>query len=57
MLGITADGNYVLGVPGIMDPQEKYMAVMFGFPNFKYAEEESGCQPYGYWYRVLQHEA
>lgn len=56
MLGITEEGNYVLGVPGIMDPQEKYMAVMFGFPNFKYAEEEGGCQPYGYWYRILQHE-
>lgn len=57
MLGIMTDGNYILGVPGVMNPQERYMAGMFGFPNFKYAEDEGKCQSYGYWYRILQHEA
>lgn len=29
------DGQYILGVPGIYDQQERFMAEMFGFPWFK----------------------
>lgn len=51
--------QYILGVPGIYDHQEKFMAVMFGFPNFKAAslpeEEEAASQmgQFGYWYRLI----
>ena len=51
--------QYILGVPGIYDHQEKFMAVMFGFPNFKAArpseEEDAASQmgQFGYWYRLI----
>lgn len=57
MIGRTADGDYVLGVPGIMNPQERYMASMFGFPDFKYSDEQDRNQNFGYWYRVLRRAA
>lgn len=54
LIGKTEDGNYVLGVPGIMNPQEKYLAVMFGFPNFKFSDEPEQNPAGGYWYRILE---
>ena len=56
LIGRNSDGGYVLGVPGIMNPQEKYMASMFGFPNFKYADDQESGTSFGYWYRFLERE-
>ncbi len=53
MLAMTDKGKYLLGVPGILNPQEKYMANMFGFTQFKACQtREQGC-PFGYWCREL----
>ena len=53
MLAMTDKGKYLLGVPGILNPQEKYMANMFGFSRFKACQTgEQGC-PFGYWCREL----
>ena len=53
MLAMTDKGKYLLGVPGILNPQEKYMANMFGFTQFKACQTgEQGC-PFGYWCREL----
>lgn len=45
---------YILGVPGVYDPKEKFMANMFGFPYFKPGSEHS-LHPgnFGYWYRAI----
>lgn len=47
-------GKYILGVPGVYDQQERFMANMFGFPHFKVSKtvqvpEGKG----GYWYRLI----
>lgn len=55
ILGRVEDKDcYVLGVPGVFDHQERFMATMFGFPNFK-AEKESKLKmgQFGYWYRPI----
>ena len=47
------DGQYILGVPGIYDQQERFMAEMFGFPWFKewpLPGIKKGKS--GYWYRI-----
>lgn len=47
------DGQYILGVPGIYDQQERFMAEMFGFPWFKewpLPGIKNGKS--GYWYRI-----
>lgn len=51
---ISRNGQYILGVPGMYQQQEKFMADMFGFHNFKYARR-SGQKPsnFGYWYRLI----
>lgn len=54
LIGKTSDGKYVLGVPGIMNPQEKYLAVMFGFPDFKFSDVPEQNPAGGYWYRILE---
>ncbi len=48
------DGGWVLGIPGIYDEKERFLAGMFGFPNFKPARGTS-IRPgqFGYWYRFL----
>ena len=56
LIGRRADGRYVLGVPGVMNPQEKYMAAMFGFPDFKYADNQEEDRAFGYWCRLLKKE-
>lgn len=53
---MTEDGkkNYILGVPGVFQNQERIMAAMFGFPEFctaKAAEHKTGN--FGYWYRII----
>ena len=48
------NSQYILGVPGMYQQQEKFMADMFGFHNFKCARR-SGSRPacFGYWYRLI----
>lgn len=51
------DGAFILGVPGIFDVKEQFMAGMFGFSGFKPARAEGGVHgnaPFGYWYRQIQ---
>lgn len=52
----SMDGAFILGVPGIFDVREQFMAGMFGFSGFKPARTESGhgSAPFGYWYRQVQ---
>ncbi len=51
---ITRNSQYILGVPGMYQKQEKFMADMFGFHNFKCARK-NGNRPacFGYWYRLI----
>ena len=47
------EGNprYLLGVPGHYYSNEKYMASMFGFPNFVLSKlQPAGDVRFGYWY-------
>ncbi len=49
----NADGSYrfLLGVPGHYYSNEKYMAAMFGFPNFVLSKmQPAGEGRFGYWY-------
>lgn len=46
--------QYILGVPGMYDQQERFMANMFGFPNFKASHlVELPNGKGGYWYRLI----
>lgn len=50
LLGIHKNGRYVLAVPGLnRNTQDKNLAAMYGFPEYKAAQKES----YGYWYHFL----
>lgn len=49
LLGIMEDGEYVLGVPGIQNSQEQYMARMFGFEHFKPSKRLECGKLFGYW--------
>lgn len=54
LFALRKDGHFVLGVPGIFDQQESFMAGMFGFPYF--IESAKVCIPDkkgGYWYRII----
>lgn len=43
--------RYLLGVPGHYYSNEKYMAAMFGFPNFVLSKvQPTGEDRFGYWY-------
>lgn len=54
LLGKTGAGRFFLGVPGVYDQQEKFMAGMFGFPYFKYSRHiRPGKGKGGYWYRLI----
>lgn len=47
--------SYILGVPGIRQHREEYMASMFGFHNFKpVSRENTGKGAFGYWYIKLK---
>lgn len=46
--------EYFLGVPGVFQNQERIMAAMFGFPEFRTAKTtEYKTGNFGYWYRIL----
>lgn len=46
--------EYFIGVPGIFQNQERLMATMFGFPEFRTAEQtEFKTGNFGYWYRIM----
>ena len=54
LLGQKNNGQYILGVPGGYNQQERFMANMFGFPYFKesrYVEIPKARG--GYWYRLI----
>lgn len=62
MLGKCREGGYVLGIPGQYNEQEKNMAGMFGFPDFRPADGKAAWkdapdgQPgriFGYWCRAM----
>lgn len=45
---------YLIGVPGVFQNQERIMAAMFGFPEFRTAKNtEYKTGNFGYWYRVI----
>ena len=47
--------RYLLGVPGHYYSNEKYMAAMFGFPNFVLARQQApGDGRFGYWYTDIR---
>ena len=49
----NSDGSFrfLLGVPGHYFSNEKYMASMFGFPNFVLSKmQPAGDERFGYWY-------
>lgn len=47
--------RYLLGVPGRYHPNEKYMASMFGFPDFVLSKRQpSGDGSFGYWYTDIR---
>ena len=44
------EGVYLMGVPGIWQHREQYMAAMFGFRKFKpVSRENQGSGAFGYW--------
>ena len=46
--------EYFVGVPGIFSNQERIMAAMFGFPEFRTAKNvEYKTGNFGYWYRII----
>ncbi len=50
-----ADGQFVLGVPGVNYERERLMAERFGFDNFKSVQKkESKGLSFGYWYMTLE---
>jgi hypothetical protein len=53
LFGKCRDGGYILGIPGVFESQEQYMANMFGFPIFKEAVSQNQGGRFGYWCRRL----
>lgn len=63
LVGMDASGQFILGVPGIYyDEQDRHLARMYGFPEFKKANGEN-CgmmlpegedrDRFGYWYHYI----
>jgi len=53
--GNKKKARYLLGVPGHYYSSEKYMATMFGFPNFVLSRRQPvGDGRFGYWYTDLK---
>ncbi len=47
--------RWFLGVPGVFQSQEKVMAAIFGFPEYKSEKPaEQKTDQFGYWYRFLE---
>lgn len=54
LLCTKENGQQILGVPGIYDQQERFMANMFGFPFFRKSREiQIPGRQGGYWYRLI----
>lgn len=54
LLGQRNDGQYILGIPGAYNQQERFMANMFGFPYFKESHYiELPRARGGYWYMLI----
>ena len=53
IMGRLKKGGYILGIPGVFDNQERYMANMFGFTLFKKADRERRRPGLGYWCRLV----
>lgn len=54
LVGKRPNGQYILGVPGGYDQQERFMANMFGFPYFKESRQiQLPKGRGGYWYRLI----
>lgn len=54
LIGKTSSGQYIIGVPGGYDQQERFMAGMHGFPYFKESQDIRLRQARGgYWYRLI----
>lgn len=53
IMGRLKKGGYILGIPGVFDNQERYMANMFGFTLFKKADRERRRPGFGYWCRLV----
>ncbi len=53
LFGKKKDGSYILGIPGIYENQELFMANMFGFPDFMEAAGQDSDRKFGYWCRVM----
>ena len=56
LMGRSSDGAYIIGVPGMRNQQEYYMAKMFGFDRFKMSRICDCGRAFGYWCRTLQRE-
>ena len=55
LLNPQGDSRYILGIPGHFYSNERYMASMFGFPNFVLSKEqpvEDGR--FGFWYTDIK---
>jgi len=47
--------HYILGVPGVFNNKERFVAKMFGFTNFKSAKKQAlGQGDFGYWYAAVK---
>ena len=54
ILGRAKDGRWILGIPGVYERQEHFVASRFGFAGFKPAKSNrTEEKPFGYWCRVL----
>lgn len=52
---MEGQNRYILGIPGVYDSQEQFMAKMFGFPCFK--PIRTCMKPtgqFGYWFRCIR---
>ncbi|NLZ81839.1 MAG: hypothetical protein GX913_08610, partial [Clostridiales bacterium] len=47
--------EYILGIPGIFHPNEKFVAAMFGFEFFKAVKKSNSMTgQFGYWYTKVK---
>lgn len=54
ILARRRDGSYILGVPGLGQKKDSFMAQMFGFDNFKTLRSQGDkAGDFGYWYVKL----
>lgn len=52
---MEGQNRYILGIPGVYDSQEEFMAKMFGFPCFKPIRPcMKPVGQFGYWFRCIR---